>query len=51
MALPNFRRIFQDSRSEGEEKQAANAAVFKFVSFLTIAVCMIVARKLSFPSA
>ncbi|KAJ8324606.1 hypothetical protein QVD99_002626 [Batrachochytrium dendrobatidis] len=49
-SFPNFRRIFQDSRSDSEEKQVTNAAVFKLVSFLAIVVCMVVTRKISFPS-
>ncbi|KAJ1551559.1 hypothetical protein HK405_014280 [Cladochytrium tenue] len=48
-AIPDFRRIYQASRTAEEENRVVNAAVFKFVSFLAIVVFMTALRKTAFP--
>ena len=47
MAVPDFRKIFKDFRSNEETKNISNAAVFKLLAFLGIAVAMMGMRKVS----
>ena len=45
--FPNFRKIYTQFRTKEEERQLANAAVFKFCGFLTLSVILIVGRQLA----
>ena len=49
MVLPNFRKIYQDFRTPIEEKDYANAAMYKFIGFICVCVMITAARKASFP--
>ena len=44
--FPNFRKIYTQFRTEDEERRLANAAVFKFCGFLTMAGVILIGRHL-----
>lgn len=45
--FPNFRKIYTQFRTKEEERQLANAAVFKFCGFLAISAIIIVGRQIA----
>ncbi len=44
--FPNFRKIYTQFRTEDEERQLANAAVFKFCGFVAMAGVILIGRHL-----
>jgi hypothetical protein len=45
MPFPNFRDIYQESRSPEEERRLSNEAAFKLLGFFIICVAIIVGES------